>query len=256
MNPATTTKNRTTPSTLLGVWAHPDDEAYLSAGLMGRVRDAGGRVVCVHATFGDRGTSDPASWPPERLAAHRRAELAASLAVVGVSEHIGLGYADGSLADLDPAQPELRLIEIIDRVRPDAIVTFGPDGVTGHPDHVAVCRWTTAAWSAAYQPGDLFYATTTDEFVERHAEMYRELALSEAPGLPVRTPRSQIALDIALADWELDRKRAALAAHASQTQELAHRMGEHRYRHWFDHETFRRPTASEHRSALTRRRVA
>ena len=55
--------------TVLGIWAHPDDEAFLSAGLMAAARDEGNRVVCVTATLGERGTDDPASWPPGRLGA-------------------------------------------------------------------------------------------------------------------------------------------------------------------------------------------
>lgn len=61
--------------TLLGVWAHPDDEAYLSAGLMALARRDGQRVVVVTATFGEHGTDDPHRWPPTRLARHRRQEL-------------------------------------------------------------------------------------------------------------------------------------------------------------------------------------
>ena len=54
--------------TILGVWAHPDDEAYLSGGLMAMARDAGARVVCVTATRGELGTPDPRTWPPDQLA--------------------------------------------------------------------------------------------------------------------------------------------------------------------------------------------
>ena len=81
--------------TLLGVWAHPDDEAYLSAGLMAAARRHGHRVVVVTATAGEHGTAHPDVWPPARLAAHRRDELAASLAALGVVEHLVLGHADG-----------------------------------------------------------------------------------------------------------------------------------------------------------------
>src|SRR3954463_15396505 len=59
---------------VLGIWAHPDDEAFLSAGLMAAVRDAGNRVVCVTATSGELGTDDPIRWPPHRLGAVRRHE--------------------------------------------------------------------------------------------------------------------------------------------------------------------------------------
>ena len=86
--------------TVLGIWAHPDDEAFLSAGLMAAARDTGHRVVCVTATLGERGTGDPAGWPPGRLAAVRKHELRASLAALDVTEHHLLGLADGALAAL------------------------------------------------------------------------------------------------------------------------------------------------------------
>ena len=54
--------------TIVGVWAHPDDEAYLSAGLMAAAVDAGNHVLCITATRGELGTSDPSAWPPDRLA--------------------------------------------------------------------------------------------------------------------------------------------------------------------------------------------
>ena len=73
----------TRTGTLLGIWAHPDDEAYLSAALMFTARRAGQRVVVVTATRGELGTDDPATWPPDRLAATREREMAASLLADG-----------------------------------------------------------------------------------------------------------------------------------------------------------------------------
>ena len=84
--------------TVLGIWAHPDDEAFLSAGLMAAARDAGNRVVCVTATLGERGTDDPSRWPPHRLGAVRGHELRASLAALDVTEHHLLGLTDGTCA--------------------------------------------------------------------------------------------------------------------------------------------------------------
>ena len=68
--------------TIIGIWAHPDDEAYLSGGLMALARANGQRVVCVTATRGELGTTDPMAWPPERLAAERTRELADCLNVL------------------------------------------------------------------------------------------------------------------------------------------------------------------------------
>src|SRR3712207_9387975 len=72
--------------TVLGIWAHPDDEAYLSGGLMALARDGGSRVVCVTATRGEQGTPDPEEGPPQRLAGERTRELACCLPVLGVSD--------------------------------------------------------------------------------------------------------------------------------------------------------------------------
>ena len=76
MNPTTTTglSALSAPSTgtLLGVWAHPDDEAYLSSALMAAARDAGHRVVVVTATRGEQGTDDPGTWPPSSSSATAR----------------------------------------------------------------------------------------------------------------------------------------------------------------------------------------
>ncbi len=153
--------------TVLGVWAHPDDEAYLSAGLMALARRHGRRVVVVTATAGEHGTDDPDCWPPARLARSRRKEMAASLAAIGVDEHRWLGYSDGACADADEGEAITTIGEIIDAVEPHTIVTFGPDGMTGHPDHCAVSAWTTAAWASRrrHYPGSrLWYATLLPSF--------------------------------------------------------------------------------------------
>jgi len=231
--------------TLLGIWAHPDDEAYLSAGLMGRVADGRGRVVCVHATDGERGTDDPVRWPPHRLAPIRRRELRASLAVLGVTASRRLGLPDGGLATCEDRRVTHALARMILSVRPDVIVTFGPDGMTGHPDHATISRWVTAAWNTTGRGADLLYATTSPAAVERHRAIYAELDVVPDRALPHTTPEDELALEVALDGWELDRKRAALAAHASQTVPLVEQIGEERYRAWLDREFFRRPTTAE-----------
>src|SRR5436309_2480711 len=83
--------------TIVGVWAHPDDEVYLSGGLMAAAAAAGRRVVVLTATRGEHGTDDPGRWPPARLAARRTQEIEASLAALGgphgTIEHHFLGDA-------------------------------------------------------------------------------------------------------------------------------------------------------------------
>ncbi len=224
--------------TVLGVWAHPDDEAFLSGGLMAAARDAGQRVVCVTATLGERGTADPHAWPPERLARVRRHELDASLAVLGVDEHHLLGITDGTCA----AQPHDALVRhlgrIIDTVAPDTIVTFGPDGLTGHEDHQTVSSWVTAA-RAAVAPGTrLLYATTTEEFVDGWEPARDAFDVFLSDGLPLRTPASALAVQLRLDAATLDRKVVALRAQASQIAGLIAAVGEERVRQWWAHEAF------------------
>jgi LmbE family N-acetylglucosaminyl deacetylase len=132
--------------TILSVWAHPDDEGYCCGAIMAAAVQAGQRVVCVTATRGELGSTDPKRWPPgSALAEVHTKELAASLGTLGVTEHAWLDYPDGGCASLDPTGPVTRLRAIVDDVRPDAVLTFGPDGGTFHPDHMAVSRWVTAA---------------------------------------------------------------------------------------------------------------
>src|SRR5713226_7106282 len=100
--------------TVLGVWAHPDDETYLTAGLMAQsVRD-GCRVVCVTATRGEEGSFDEERWPPETMGAVREAELLRSLEVLGVREHIWLDYRDGTCAAVEPAEGIARVRAIME----------------------------------------------------------------------------------------------------------------------------------------------
>jgi len=59
--------------TILSIWAHPDDEAYLCGGIMAMAAAADSRVVCVTASRGELGVTDPTRWPPEQLASIREA---------------------------------------------------------------------------------------------------------------------------------------------------------------------------------------
>jgi LmbE family N-acetylglucosaminyl deacetylase len=211
---------------ILGIWAHPDDEAYLTAGVMAMAVDAGQPVACITATYGDAGeTADPSRWPRERLPQIRRKELARSLVAVGVTDHHCLDLPDGQLATLDPAGPIARLDGAIERLRPDTVVTFGPDGMTGHPDHTAVSGWVTTAVSRAEQDTRLLFATKTAAWVEE----FRDVSDVIFPdGLPPLTPENDI-VGFLLDDDVLARKVRALEAHASQTTGLMKALGRDRF---------------------------
>ena len=237
---------RALPARLLGVWAHPDDEAYLSAGLMARVVDAGGSVTILAATAGEKGTADPALYDSDEFAAFRRAELVASVAELGVTDVRFLGLRDGECDIADDDAQIRAVLDVIDDVRPDAIVTFGPDGITGHPDHRTVSRWTTRAWNRTDRTAELLYAAMTKDFLARHAELHDRLGVFEEYGRPPASiVTSDVELGCRLTPAELDRKRRALARHASQTVGLADIIGEETYLRWWVDETFRRATARD-----------
>ncbi|SEO47686.1 PIG-L family deacetylase [Trujillonella endophytica] len=224
--------------TLLGVWAHPDDEAYLSAGLMAAARDAGSRVVCVTATRGEQGTADPVAWPPDALAAERTRELDRSLEVLGVVEHAWLGYADGGCDAVPAEEAVATLCAALEAVRPDTVLTFGPDGLTGHPDHRAVGRWTAAAVERAAPAGTrLLQAAFPARRVRRWSALDAELGVY-LPGFPVVVPEDRLAVDLALDERYTARKVAALRAQATQTAGLIDAMGPDVYADWVAEETF------------------
>ena len=223
--------------TILGIWAHPDDEAYLSGGLMALARDNGQRVVCVTATRGERGTPDPVAWPPDRLAEERTRELARSLEILGVHEHHWLGYRDGECAGADRDAAVARLCAVLDDVRPDTVLTFGPDGITGHPDHRTVSAWAGAAVDRAGSGARLLHAAITDQREARWGALTEQLGVY-LPGYPVLTQAEQLAVGLVLPRDIAVRKVRALAAQATQTTGLIETLGVDLYTAWVGAEEF------------------
>jgi LmbE family N-acetylglucosaminyl deacetylase len=228
----------TTPlGTILGVWAHPDDEAFLSGGLMAAARVAGQRVVVLTATRGELGSPDPDTWPPARVAAQRERELEHSLDALGVTEHVMLGHPDGGCADVDFDIGTAEVAGTIDAVEPDTILTFGPDGYTGHSDHRTMPAWVDAAVQWTGSRARVLHATTTQSFLDRFADVHRDFDVFFA-GMPSITDPDDMAVDLALTGRLLDRKEAALRAQTTQTAELISRMGSRRFRSWISNESF------------------
>jgi LmbE family N-acetylglucosaminyl deacetylase len=240
--------------TILSIWAHPDDEAYLCGGIMAMATAAQSRVVCVTATRGELGVTDPTRWPPEQLPAIRGAELAECLRILGVSEHRWLGYPDGGCASVSLETAAHQIAEIIREMAPDTILTFAPDGQTGHPDHIAVHRWTVQAVRRT-GIGTLHVVANTQEWLDDHLAQWTELGA--IVGDPPVAWTGPLSIDLALSGELLDRKLAALAAQASQTEALRAIVGEERYREFIRTERFATFTTgqqadrSEQRSFVT-----
>jgi LmbE family N-acetylglucosaminyl deacetylase len=224
---------------ILGVWAHPDDEGYLSGGVMAAAVRAGRRVMCVTATRGE--AANPDRWPPAELAKIREAELAACLEVLGVTEHRWLDYPDFACADVDADEAADRIAAIIDEVRPDTVLTFGPDGMTGHPDHIAVSQWTERAVKQSTTTANLYFATHTPEWGAEFMAIGRELGvMMGAEDLP-NARREDLAIDVQLDGELLDVKLEAMLAQSTQVDDMVAALGRERYREVLREEAFRHP---------------
>jgi LmbE family N-acetylglucosaminyl deacetylase len=203
--------------TILGIWAHPDDEAYVSAGLMADAVRRGRRVACVTATRGEEGSWDEDRWPSDRMGEIREAELMTSLEILGVGEHHWLDYRDGTLGEVDADDAVGKLVPIVEDVRPDTVLTFGPEGMTGHADHRSVSRWAREAFRRAAPTGaSLYHAVYTQDWVDRFASRFQQFNVFMEEGTPPIVPRDALAIDFRLPDDLLELKVRALEAQESQ----------------------------------------
>ena len=225
--------------TVLGVWAHPDDDIYLSAGLMAAAVEAGQRVVDVTATRGEGGSMDEEKWPSATMGEVRTNELLRSLDVLGVKEHHFLeGPVDIDMdTGLDAAGAE-QVRRIMEEVDPDTVFTFGPEGMTGHVAHQDVSRWAGEAFQAVAKPGaQLFQAV----FPKSHAEEWLEkLAPFDIfrPGTPNVVADEEIDLDHEVQGPFLDQKIASIKEHASQIEALYEVFGDEGFRRFMAKEGF------------------
>lgn len=140
--------------TLLVVIAHPDDESFPMGGTLAKYAAEGVRVVLVSATRGEEGI--PGS-DPSTTALIRQEELISAAEALGIARILFLDYQDGNLNQIDIEEAVSKVREIIDEEKPDAIITFGSDGISGHPDHIAVYRFTTIAYNRSGGKGRLYY---------------------------------------------------------------------------------------------------
>ena len=140
---------------LMAVLAHPDDESLGFGGTLARYASQGVDVFLVTATRGDAGrfrghrAGEPEHPGREALATIREAELRSAAEALGVRDVALLGYRDQQLDAADPREAIARIVDQLRQHRPEVVVTFGPDGAYGHPDHVAIAQLTTAAVMAA-----------------------------------------------------------------------------------------------------------
>lgn len=235
---------------LVAVHAHPDDEAISTGGLLAHAVDAGWDATVVTCTGGERGEIVGEGFDPaeiaDRLPQVRRDELAASLRILGTQPPVLLGYRDSGMRG-DPANDDPtsfwrapfdeavgRLVAVLRARRPSLVVTYDPFGIYGHPDHVQAHRVTLCAVEAAAdepsfpEAGPPWRVAALDMATLPRGAIARANAMLAERGLPspfgtetdpgrvtVGTLDEAVDLTVDVRQW-LERKRAALACHATQ----------------------------------------
>lgn len=162
---------QTSPLRLLCVLAHPDDESMGAGGLLALSAADGIETYLLTATRGERGWGGPPAEHPglEALGRLREGELRAAAAVLGVRAVSFLDFIDGDLDQAEPAVAIARLVGHLRRLRPQVVVTIPPDGYYGHPDHIAISQFTSAALVCA---ADAAYADPVGQAPHRVAKFY------------------------------------------------------------------------------------
>ena len=156
---------------LMGILAHPDDESLGMGGTFARYAKEGIETYLVTATRGERGRFGDAAVRPslQVVGEMREAELRGAARELGIREIHFLDYIDGDLDRASPVEAQEKIVPFIRRVKPHVVVTFGPDGAYGHPDHIAISQLANAAVLLAADAG---YAPAAGEAPHRVSKFY------------------------------------------------------------------------------------
>ena len=134
---------------LLAIFAHPDDESYRCGGALSLLAGRGSQVWVLCATRGEQGILN---LDPEETGQVRQTEMECACRALGIKKPLFLDYQDGSLDEVDEESAVGKVVQTIRKLRPQALLTWPPSGVSGHPDHVAVSSWTDKAFQLAADP--------------------------------------------------------------------------------------------------------
>lgn len=167
-------------STILAVFAHPDDETSVGP-LLARYADEGHAVYLALVTSGQIGDSHTDIPRGERLGAVREEEARCASLALGIRPPLLLGFMDGAVSDRQTL-PKVRerLRQVIDEIKPEVVITWGPDGLTGHPDHRAVSSVVTELFQqrsgASHAPRKLYYVAYPESRFQNLPESAAQVA--------------------------------------------------------------------------------
>jgi LmbE family N-acetylglucosaminyl deacetylase len=230
----------TEPLTLMAVHAHPDDESSSTGGVLAKYSDEGVRTIVVTCTNGEFGDAQGGVKPGEDghdtsdVAQTRLAELREACKHLGVTELETLGYHDSGMPDWEYRnRPDAfcnvpidevaeRIAALIRQYRPQVVITYDPDSLYQHPDHVHACRAAIAAVERTGIPAKLYLTAMRRSSWQQVFDALRaageevpDWQISEEDERRIRESEARITTTIDIRDV-LDRKRAALLAHGSQ----------------------------------------
>lgn len=218
-------------ATLVAFHAHPDDEALATGGVMAKAADDGHRVVLVVATRGEHGEVPLDLAPDESLAQRRTAETHRAAEILGVARVEFLGYHDSGMAgtaenhaptsfwSADVDEAAARLAAVLLEEQAHVLTVYDANGVYGHPDHVQVHRVGIRAAQLAATPR-VYEATLDRDYVigqmrAHPAELRAELGAPDPDTFDMGVTSAEVTTTVDVRAV-IDRKRAAIAAHASQ----------------------------------------
>jgi LmbE family N-acetylglucosaminyl deacetylase len=245
---------------ILGVFAHPDDEAYSMAGGLARYTDEGIGATILCFTRGEVGLiAEGSGATRENLGEVREAELRAACALVGVDDVRIVGTADSGTEQTPEGVDAI--VATIHELRPRVVATMEPAGITHHPDHVAVSAMTTEAFTRARDesggayPERLYYSVIPQSFMDAFTSVGPELGLPNFfdpndPLVPRPAPDSSVDCALDVVPW-VNRKADALRAHLTQSMEMISWLPEDLYGAVLGMEAFQRPfPARDHGEAV------
>jgi len=214
--------------TLLAVLAHPDDETFRPGGTLALLSQTGVSVHLLTATHGESGScGDPPLCNPENLAAMREQELRCACAALGIEPPRLLGYPDGKLQQVQSEALIASILIAIEEFNPEVMLTFGPDGLSGHPDHVVIGECAAEAFRRSKKVAAL-YTLAVPESLAQRLEMHQVH--------PVPDNTITLTVDVS-STWQ--KKLAAMRCHATQwSSSPMIKASEERQRLFFGQEFF------------------
>lgn len=186
----------------------------------------GQSVIVITATRGEKGIQDESRWPAERLGQIRADEMAEALRRLGVNKNHWLDLPDGDCAHCDQTEAVGRIAKLISEHQPDTILTFGPDGLTGHDDHKTVSKWAALARYQAASAAKIYHAVQTTQEYEAMREADEQLDIFFNIDKPPLYDKAECDICFCMDDDVFDKKFSALRAMPSQTETLLNNYGD------------------------------